>query len=203
MQTIRFLLAAAVLAGLTSLRLAAASIDDPQAVLRTAVDEVMAIAYAPATSAEPLSTRVRPVLENYFTFEGITRRAVGPGWRQFTPDQRARITALFTQLVIRTYADKFTPGEKPVIAFGAATELAANRREVPSSITYQGAKYSVGYRLERETAGWRIYDVNIEGVSMVANYRGQFEALNQKGGAEAILRSLQTKITELDAPKAP
>lgn len=167
--------------------------DEPQAMLQTAVDEVLALAYSTSGDAAALAIRVRPVLEKYFAFDLVTQRAIGPGWRQFTPEQQARVTVLFTDLVITTYAGRFTPGEKPNIRFGAPAELSAKRREVPSSIVYQGNTYAVSYRLENTAAGWRIYDVIIEGVSMVANYRSQFDALFQKGGAESIIRALEEK----------
>ena len=60
---------------------------DPVAMLRTAIEEVMAVAYDNKATT-PLVERARPVLGKYFNFESITRRAVGPGWRQFTPEQR-------------------------------------------------------------------------------------------------------------------
>ncbi len=204
MQTFRLLappaaIAAALLTGATAF---AAPATDPQSFLRGAVDEVLAVAYATDTGGRPLSERVRPLLERHFTAEGITRRAVGPGWRQFTPDQQKRTIDLFFDLVLRTYADRFTPTEKPKISFGATAEIAATRREVQSSITYQGSTYSVAYRVEQAGDSWKIYDIVIEGVSMVANYRAQLDALFQKGGAAQVIRTLEAKIAELDRAKS-
>lgn len=180
---------------------------DPQAMLRGAVDEVLAVAY-PEKHAEPgapapapLVQRVRPVLEKYFSFELLTRSAVGPGWNQTKPDDQKRIITLFTELVIRTYSDKFEPGARPAVTYAKPVEIDAARRELPTSIAYAGKTYSVSYRVRQQSEGWRIYDVNVEGVSMVANYRAQFTPLFDKGGAAAIITAIEKNIADYAAAK--
>lgn len=175
---------------------AAASTAEAENRLKTAVDEVLAIAEH-ASNGSGLVGSLRPVLQKSLSFDAMTRRAVGPGWRQFTPDQQKKATELFTILIIRTYSSKFTPGEHPVITFKAATEPAPGRVEVPTTLLYQGSHYSVTYRLE-EAEAWRITDVVIEGVSMVANYRTQFDSEFKKGGAEAVVGALSQSV---DHPK--
>ena len=175
---------------------AASAQTEPQQVLRGAVDEVLAIAYDGKTTTQPLAVRVRPVLEKYFNFESITRRAIGPGWRQFKPEQQQRAIMLFTDLVIRTYADRFEAGDQPGITYSAPVELAPGKRELPTTINYAGKKYTVAYRMELISGGWRIYDVIIEGVSMIANYRTQFDSLVQRGGADAVIHALEKNLAQ-------
>ena len=168
-------------------------------MLKTAVDEVLAIAYDGQTATTPLAQRVRPTLEKYFSFQTITRRAIGPGWRQFTPEQQARTTSLFTDLVIRTYADRFEVGNRPGITYSKAVIPDASRptlRELPTTIDYAGKKYSVIYRVEQAGDSWRVYDVIIEGVSMIANWRSQLDPIFQKGGAAAVIRSLEQNLAQ-------
>jgi phospholipid transport system substrate-binding protein len=180
---------------------AATPTTDPLQVLRGAVDEVLGIVYSGKTQTQPFSVLVRPVLEKNFSFDLITRRAVGPGWRQFTPDQQAKTTSLFAELVIRTYADRFEAGAQPGITYAAPVELAPNKRELPTTIDYAGKKYSVAYRMELVAAQWRVSDVIIEGVSMISNYRAQFDPMFQRGGAAEIIRSLEEKLTQVSAAK--
>ena len=156
--------------------------------LKAAVKEVLALA-AEASSPSDLARDLRPVLLKNISFDAMTRRAVGPGWRQFTAPQQEKAIALFTTLVIRTYGDKFTPGERPNIQFKAATSPAPGRVEIPTTILYQGSRYEVVYRLE-ESEGWRITDVVIEGISLVANYRSQFDAAFKKDGANGVISAL-------------
>jgi phospholipid transport system substrate-binding protein len=164
------------------------------AFLSRAVDEVMAVAYAQGASA-PLAERIRPVLERFFAFDTLTRRAIGPGWRDFTADQQQTARELFTSLVIRTYSERFDPLSRPEIRFASSTDLDRGRKEIGSSVIYAGRSYSVLYRLEPAADSWRVYDVSIEGVSLVANYRAQFEALQNRGGPLAVIESMRTSLT--------
>jgi len=165
-----------------------ASTADAENRLHKAVDAVVAVADR-SSCGSALAEGVRPVLEKYLSFPAMTRRAIGPGWRQFTPAQQKKAIELFTTLIIRTYSSKFTPGEHPVITYKAATAPAAGRVEIPTKLLYHGSRYEVVYRME-ESEGWRITDIVAEGVSLVANYRSQFDSQFQKGGAGAVIDSL-------------
>jgi phospholipid transport system substrate-binding protein len=121
----------------------------------------------------------------------MTRRAVGPGWRSFTPAEQKKATAAFTTLVIRTYSNKITPGEKPQIQVQKAVEPAAGRVDVPTTLVYKGSRYNVTYRMEQTGGSWLITDVVIEGVSLISNYRAQLDAQFKKGGAAAVISSLE------------
>jgi phospholipid transport system substrate-binding protein len=180
-----------VLAGLSGLQNTAhASTADAEEFLKKSVGDVVAIAKNTAGS-EALASRLRPVLLKTICFDTMTRRAVGPGWRQFDPRQQDEAIRLFTALIIRTYSGKFTPGELPDITYKPATAPAPGRVEVMTTTLYQGSRYEVAYRLEEQgDRGWRITDVVIEGVSMVANYRSQFDACFKAGGADAVLAAL-------------
>jgi len=172
----------------------AAPVDDPATMLRSSIDDILTIAYS-GRSNESLPARVRPSLEKSFALDLVTRQAMGPGWRQFSAADQKRITDLFSELLIRTYSAKVVGTQRPKIAYGAPVELAPDRREIPTRVTPSGAEpIAVVYRLIKLPVGWRIYDVLIEGVSFVANYRAQFDAIVQKGGAPAVIRILETKL---------
>ncbi|MBL9130753.1 MAG: ABC transporter substrate-binding protein [Verrucomicrobiaceae bacterium] len=164
-----------------------------QARLKGAVEEVLAVAdRAPSKAALP--NLVRPVLNKHISFSTMTRRAVGPGWSSFNAAQQAQAVQLFSTLIVRTYVGKFTPGEHPAITYKTAVSPAAGRVDVPTSMVYKGSRYSVTYRME-QAEGWRITDVVIEGVSMIANYRTQLDSQFKKGGAQAVINSLNQSVS--------
>lgn len=173
-----------------------ASTEEAENRLKASVDKVVAVAKS-APDRKALIAGVKPVLENILSFDAMTRRAVGPGWRQFTPEQQKEAIRLFTTLILRTYTAKFTPGELPGVEYKTASSPAPNRVEIPTTSLYKGSRYDVIYRLE-ETDGtpWRITDVVIEGVSMVANYRTQFDSQFKQGGADAVIASLNRSVAE-------
>ncbi|OYW75600.1 MAG: hypothetical protein B7Z37_12580 [Verrucomicrobia bacterium 12-59-8] len=190
-MTLRFLLPLLLLAA-TPLAVCA-QLAEAQARLQSAVTEVLTVADRTGNrSAMPES--LRPVLHKHVSFETMTKRAVGPGWRQFTPAQQQQATQLFATLIIRSYSSKFTPGEHPAITYKQAVEPAAGRVDVPTSMVYKGSHYTVIYRME-QVQGWRITDVVIEGVSLIANYRSQLDAQFKKGGADAVISSLNQSVS--------
>lgn len=166
---------------------------EAQAKLQNAVNQVLTVANSSSSKAA-IATSVRPLLQRYISFEAMTRRAVGPGWNSFNGTQKSKATQLFTTLVIRTYSNKFTPGKTPQIQYRTATEPAAGRVDVPTTVVYQGNRYTVTYRMEQP--GWLITDVVIEGVSMIANYRSQLDATFKKGGADAVIKSLEQSVSK-------
>ena len=170
---------------------------DPVAQLRSEIDQVLAIAYS-GTDTQTLPDRVRPLLEKDFSFELVTRQAIGPGWRQFTPGDQQKVTDLFSRLVIRIYAARVVGTQRPNIVYGKMVTLAGDRCEIPSRVTAPNGDrpYAVVYRLINLSGSWRIYDVLIEGVSFVANYRAQFDELVQRGGAPAVIKTLEAKLAE-------
>jgi phospholipid transport system substrate-binding protein len=166
---------------------------EAQAKLKGAVNQVLTVANNSGSKAA-IATSVRPLLQRYISFETMTRRAVGPGWNTFNAAQKSKAMQLFTTLVIRTYSNKFTPGQTPEIQYRTATEPAAGRVDVPTTVVYQGNRYTVTYRMEQP--GWLITDVVIEGVSMIANYRSQLDATYKKGGADAVIKSLEHSVSK-------
>jgi phospholipid transport system substrate-binding protein len=174
-----------------------AAASDPVGQLHSQIDHVLDLAYS-GQSTETLAERVRPLLEKDFSFELVTRQAIGPGWRQFSAGDQQKITDLFSRLVIRIYAARVVGTQRPNITYGKTVNLAPDRCEISTRVAVpNGDKpYAVVYRLINLNGGWRIYDVLIEGVSFVANYRAQFDDLVRRGGAAAVIKTLEAKLAE-------
>lgn len=162
---------------------------DAEVTLRDGMKEVLAITET-SKGGRPMADKLQPILEKRVCFESMTRRAIGPGWRQFTPAQQQEATRLFTKLIIRSYSNKFTPGEQPEINYLKSKSPAPDKIEIPTTILYKGSRYSIVYRMENR-GGWLVTDILAEGVSLVANYRAQFDELYKKGGVAAVLDSLK------------
>ena len=174
----------------------AAAPADPVGQLHSEVDQILSLAYS-GQSTETLAERARPLLEKDFSFEIVTRQAIGPGWRQFTAGDQQKVTDLFSRLVIRIYAARVVGTQRPTITYGKTVTLSPDRCEIPTRVAApNGEPYAVVYRLINLSGSWRIYDVLIEGVSFVANYRAQFDDLVRRGGAAAVIKTLEAKLAE-------
>lgn len=167
----------------------------PEIFLRHGLDEILRVATAQKT-ADPvvLSKALRPTLEKFFNFEGLTKRAIGLGWRELSPEQQKRAVNLFSEIVIRSYTGKFDPNSKLEMQFNTPMDLGDGKKEVPAVARYQGNAVAVAYRVEHAAKGWIIYDVVIEGVSLAANYRAQFEEIRQKSGGSNLLAAMESKL---------
>jgi phospholipid transport system substrate-binding protein len=172
----------------------ASSQKEAEAFLKKSVDEIVGAAKKSKSSAD-LSERVRPILTRTISFPDMTRLAIGPGWREFSEAERDQAIALYTTLIIRTYSARFTPGELPSIDFRTIRPTASGRVEALTTTLYQGGRYDVVYHMrDIPQKGWRVTDVVIEGVSMVANYRAQFDSQFKSGGSAAVLQSLKKAV---------
>ena len=172
----------------------ASPIDEAETVVREGIDKVLGVT-AHSQGGPSMSAQLRPILENHVDFATMTRRAIGQGWKQFTPAQQSEATALFTKLIIRSYSKGFTPGEQPQMKLLKSNSPAPDKVEVPTTMLYKGSRYGVTYRVENH-GKWLVTDMQVEGVSLVANYRAQFDELFKKGGPTAVIASLKDSVAQ-------
>ncbi|MFM8657958.1 MAG: phospholipid-binding protein MlaC [Chthoniobacterales bacterium] len=181
-----------LLVGVLLISAVAATAADAETTLRQGMEEVFAVTDH-SKGGRKMADDLEPILVRRICFESMTRRAIGPGWKQFTPAQQAEATKLFTKLIIRSYSNKFTPGQKTEVKYLKGTSPAAGKMEIPTKMLYKGSSYSIVYRME-DRGKWLVTDILAEGVSLVANYRAQFDDLYKKGGTSAVLASLKDSV---------
>jgi hypothetical protein len=104
-------------------------------------------------------------------------------------------------LVIRTYADHFQSKTPPVVTYNPPQELRAGRFEIPTRVVTDAQTYSISYRLDYDTPSrrWRVYDIVAEGVSLISNYRAQFDPIVHKSGAAGLIQTLEAKLADASA----
>ena len=137
----------------------------------------------------------------HFNFESMTQLAMGQGWRKVTPEQKPRLVAEFKTLLVRTYASALSSysGEKfefrPLRAKPTDTDVLVQVR-----VLQPGREpVPIDYSMENTAAGWKVYDVNVAGISLVANFRTEFNALVRDTGVEGLIKTLVSKNRSLEA----
>jgi len=139
----------------------------------------------------------------YVNFEKMTQLAVGRGWRQATPEQRAALTREFRTLLVRTYAGALSQVSdhkvelRPFRAQPSDTDVLVRTNIVAS----RGDPIQLDYRLEKTDAGWKIYDVNILGVWLVENYKTQFASEVNANGIDGLIKTLTERNKQLQQGK--
>jgi phospholipid transport system substrate-binding protein len=137
---------------------------------------------------------IRTIINEVFDWQELSRRTLAREWRKFSPDQQKEFVALFEQLLQNIYADRILAYTSEKIEFGKETELGKGRVEVESYIiTTDNKKVPLFYRLTDKSGQWRAYDVAIEGISMVLNYRDQFRKFLRTKKPEDLLQALKGK----------
>ena len=194
----------------------AGKVVNPQQVVRETAETVLAEVSARQTELEEDPSLIYPLVERtvvpHFDFESMTRAAMGRFWRKATPQQQRRLVAEFQELLVRTYATALLgySGQKieypPMRAPDDATKVMVSTRISAAG----GPPIPINYRLRLEDdARWLVYDVVIDNVSLVTNYRSSFARLIQEGasrekdrgkrmqvGIDNLIRSLSTKNDE-------
>ncbi len=138
---------------------------------------------------------IRKIINEVFDYKELSIRTLGREWKKFKPEQQTEFVDLFSKLLENVYADRILAYTHEEIEFGKETELKKGRVEVESYIiTLNNQKVPLFYRMSNKTGQWRVYDIVIEGVSMIKNYRGQFRQILSKKKPEDLLQTLRKKV---------
>jgi phospholipid transport system substrate-binding protein len=140
--------------------------------------------------------KVRKIAEDIFDYPDTARRALGRHWNDRTPQQRQEFSQLFGDVLDRAYISKIElyRGEKVTYA---GESIDGDEATVKTKIiTDKGTEVPVDYRAHLKNGRWLVYDVIIEGVSLVANYRSQFNKIVQTESYAALLDKLRAKDVE-------
>jgi len=173
--------------------------EKPEVALKNTVEGVIDVLFqADSTvSIETKREQVLAVLNRSFSFEVIVRRTLGRNWDKLKPEQQKQIVSLATDLMIRSYTREFKEGIRPIVEYKSPLELAKNKIEISSTLVLSDNKINLSYRLARLESGWQVYDIIVEGVSLVSNYRKQFDAHFQKKNGDDLIDQLEAKLAEL------
>ena len=173
---------------------------DPTDQIRGAIDRGIAILRRPDLKAKEKREERREALRKElfpsFYFEEMAKRSLGVHWKDRTPREREEFTRLFRDLLENAYAVKIEgyKGEKILYRKESVDLPYAEVNTV--IVTLQGDEITVDYRVLKDVARWRIYDIVIEGVSLVNNYRSQFAGILQKSSYPELVRRLKSTIQQ-------
>jgi len=169
----------------------------PKETVETGVNKVIATLKDPAFKAKPKDQQIAAIsaeIESVFDFQELSRRTLGKQWKKMSAEQQTEFVDLFTKLLQGVYADRLLAYSDQKILFDKETMLKKGSAEVQSFLqTSDGTKVPLFYRLTDKSGSWKVYDVIIEGVSMVKNYRTQFRDILSKDSPEKLLEILREK----------
>ena len=136
-----------------------------------------------------------------FNFDKVSRMVLGKNWTKATPEQKTAFQAEFRSLLIRTYATALSKYRNQVIEYKPYRKAnESNIASVKTLIVQSGGQpIAVDYTLEKHADAWKVYDIVIEGVSLVTNYRGQFAQEIRTNGLDSLIKKLGDKNRSAEA----
>jgi phospholipid transport system substrate-binding protein len=169
----------------------------PQEQLRQSVDKLISILNDPQLKGEQKRNerrqKLKEVLYQRFDFTEMARRSLGSEWRRRTPEEQKEFVRLFTDLLERAYLDKIESYSGEKVLYLKDRED-GNYAEVETKIVDKtGQEYSLDYRLHKVNGDWKVYDVIVEDVSLVGNYRSQFSRVLAKSSFDELLKTMKEK----------
>jgi len=197
-----------ILGGLLGGVLASAQAQDvpPDVLVKNVTTEVVDLITKDKEIRAGNRTKLIQVIEAkvlpHFKFSSMTALAMGQNVNKSTPEQKKRLVEEFKTLLVRTYASALAAYSeqrfdfRPLRARPTDTDVTVNVR-----VIQPGAQaVPIDYSMEKTAAGWKVYDVMVGGVSLVANYRTEFNASVREVGIEGLIRNLQAKNRSLEGP---
>ncbi len=168
----------------------------PTEAIRGRVDQVLGALRDRDAPSDARRARIRQIADEIFDMEEISRRSLGPHWRERTPTEREEFVTLFGQLLERNYLGTIERYQGEQVAYvGEAIE--GDLPVVRTTIrTTRGTMVPVDYRMMQRGQRWRIYDVDVEGISLIRNYRAQFNTIIHRSSYQGLVERLRSKILE-------
>ena len=166
--------------------------------VETSVNKVLTTLGDPAFKAKPKDvkiTEIGNIIGEVFDLTELSKRTLGREWKKMKAEQQKEFVELFKELLQGVYADRLLAYTDQKIVFDKEIELKKGRAEVQSNIVLSdGTKVPIFYRLTNKGGQWKTYDLIIEGVSLVKNYRTQFREIIAKDSPDKLLQIMRDKV---------
>ena len=136
--------------------------------------------------------KLRELINPRFDFSEMAQRSLGANWKEITPEQRKEFVDLFSSLLAKTYLSRIETVKRGMVKVKDES-VDFPRAEVKTLVTNKGDTFPINYKLLNRENNWKVYDVIIENIGLVANYRTEFAGIIRKDSFEGLLKMLREK----------
>ncbi len=170
------------------------AVESPGSILKQDVTKVLAVARDESLDRATRRVRLSAILSAHFDVEAMAQSILAVNWSHATPGQRARFVELLTRLLEETYIGAIESYTTETVRVGGERIRADGATVIVTIVRRDGTDIPLLFKLRMGDDGWRAYDANIEGVSLVSNYRGSFAEIVKNRGIEGLLEHLEQKL---------
>ncbi len=165
----------------------------PTEDLRNAIDKVVSALGNSSLDDAAKRKEIHDAVYARFDFWAMSQSVLATNWKKATKEQKLHFKDLFGQLLEKTYYTAVAAYDNQTVEYGKET-IKGKRATVDTFIVSASQKIPVNYRMRLKKDGWYVYDVKVEGVSLVSNYRSTFKSIFANEGMEGVLASMEKKL---------
>ena len=170
----------------------------PLETIQTQVNRALEVLRDPALKDDSAKgvkeKKIWVIVDSVFDYTELSKRTLAQHWKRFSLDQQGEFTRLFGKLLGSVYMDRIIAYKDEKVVFGKVRQLSDKIAEVQSEVVRSSQSIPIHYRMILENGEWKVYDVVIEGVSLVQNYRSQFREILTNKSPEDLLKILREKV---------
>jgi phospholipid transport system substrate-binding protein len=185
----------------------------PMASVKSVIDQAIAVFKDQGVAPAEREKKLRAIAESHFDFEKMARTAVGLHWRDFSPAQRAEFVPLFTNFIEDVYLsrmEQYSVEKVQQTVQSSSIQFVRERLDAPdqavvfSTVTLEDRPkpVNVNYLMKLDGNEWKIYDITLDAISVIANYRNQFNRVLNNGGYDKLVGIMRQKQQSLGASMA-
>lgn len=176
----------------------AAVAGEPQKELQKGVDQIIALlqdkTYDDPGKADLQRQKIMVVIKDVFDFVEVSKRSLGRYWRDFTPEERRAFAGVYAEFLGTAYFEKVKGAYRDETVVYLSEDITSSKRaEVKTAIPREAGDIPISYRMLKKKGRWRVYDVVIEGISLVNNYRSQFSKMLLRSSPAELIERLRKK----------
>ncbi len=187
---------AALISALSIFAALSAFAEEPLKIIEIRVDRIVEILADKSLAEEDKVRKLEAAADETFDYGYLSRMTLGRNWLNLDENQRAEFVGLYRRLLEKNYMDQLLKYTDEKVVFDRQTLIAENKAEVESNVVSGDKKIPITYRLIRRGGDWKVYDLVIEGVSLVGNYRTQFTDILSRQTPAEMLSILKKKVEE-------
>jgi phospholipid transport system substrate-binding protein len=164
--------------------------------VRTSVDAIIGILKDAGLDKPAKRDKIRVVIAERFDFRAMSQRTLATNWKKASKEEQQQFTELFAELIQDTYISRVEAYTNEEVKY-PGEKVTDDRAVVDTLIVTSSKEIPVTYRLYLKGDRWLVYDVNIEGVSLISNYRNSYQEIVKREGFTGLLAKMEEKVKEL------
>jgi phospholipid transport system substrate-binding protein len=170
--------------------------ESPLAQIEKSVNEIIAVLKSNPVKSEPRRKELSSLLRKRFDFETMSQYVLGPQWKRASQAEKDQFTTLFSDLLEASYIGHIEAYTNEKVTF-SEEQVEGDRARVGTLVLTATKEIPIEYRLRNKSDDWLVYDVIIEGVSLVRTYRDNYREIVRKEGMPGLLQRMQEKLSEI------